>query len=73
MLKIREPDSEYIIKMCSAKCIYIDDSFYEQKMGEKIGASSNSGYKSYPVQVVAFRIGWFIRTEDGKNFLLELL
>lgn len=42
-------------------------------MGEKKLASSKDGHKSYPVNVVAFRIGWIIRTEAGKDFLDEVL
>lgn len=43
-------------------------------MGEMADSDvGGTGYKSFPVKVVAFRIGWIIRTEDGKNFLNEIL
>ena len=70
VLKIEESDSDLIVKMCSTQCIYVDDLFYSKNMGEK---KNKDGYKSYPVNVFAFRIGWIIRTDEGKDFLNEVL
>ena len=41
-------------------------------MGES-KQTGHRGIKSFPVKVVAFRIGWIIRTEAGKDFLDQVL
>jgi len=42
-------------------------------MGEKI---ENPNYSSYPVKVVALRIGWMLKSDDGidgRYFLTEIM
>ena len=54
--------------MTHSSTIQIDNEFYKNEMGEEEG----SGQRSFPVDVTAMRIDWFIMTEDGKKFLEKL-
>lgn len=59
--------------MTEASSIYVDERFYNDRMGEQI---NNSDCSSYPVRVLAMHVGWMIKSEDrldGRHFLQEIL
>ena len=62
VLKIPTPLSKEIVAMKESPTIYIDRDFYVGQMGERPNDTSCS---SYPVRVVALRIGWMLHSEDG--------
>jgi len=40
-----------------SKCLYLDDKYYRGVMGED---KLNHTFKSYPVSMIALRIGWIL-------------
>lgn len=73
VLKVKNAHSPDIIRMTEANSIYVDNKFYREKMEERINDKDCS---SYPVKVVALRIGWFLKSGDhvdGRYFLAEIL
>ena len=73
VLKVRKAHSDDIICMTESNTIYVDDKFYKEKMNEK---SEDPECSSYPVKVVAIRIGWILKSDDhidGRYFLQEIL
>ena len=73
VLKVGKAHSDDIICMTESNSIYVDDKFYKEKMGERL---NDPDYSSYPVRVVALRIGWMLKSEDhidGRYFLQEIL
>lgn len=60
--------------MSESNTLYVDQLFYSQMMGENINKTS---YSSYPVKVVALRIGWMLQSKsdgiDGRYFLTEIM
>ena len=46
----------------------IDEKFFEVSMQEV----KSRDIKSYPVEVVALRVGWVIQTQAGYDLLIEM-
>lgn len=73
VLKVSNSHSDEIIKMEESNSIYVDNKFYRESMGENVDDPS---YSSFPVKVVALRMGWMLKSEDhqdGYFFLCEIL
>jgi len=59
--------------MSESNTLYVDQLFYTQNMGENLNKTT---YSSYPVKVVALRIGWMLQSSDGidgRYFLTEIM
>ena len=59
-----------IVNMTHSSTIQIDNDFYKTHMGED---ANNQNQRSFPVNVTAMRIDWWIMTKEGKFFLESLL
>ena len=72
IIKVDKIHNKEIISMKESNCIYVDNKFYREVMGERMEDPSCS---SYPVKVVAFRMGWMLKSEDhdGYQFFQEIL
>ena len=59
--------------MTDANTNYVDARFYKEKMDEQ---KDNPNCSSFPVQLVALRVGWMLKSKtgpDGREFLSEIL
>lgn len=70
LLKVAEPMNDNIVAMATSHTAYVDDLFFEEKMGED---KTNPKYKVHPVEVLSLKIGWIINTPEGKEFLQAIL
>lgn len=71
VLKVSEPLSKEIIAMKESSTVYVDETFYQEEMGE----DETGDNISYPVKVVALRLGWMLQSQsahDGYKFLKEI-
>jgi hypothetical protein len=59
-LKVASPLNDRIIAMTHSNCIYVDEQFFKEGMKE------NQNSQSYPVNVIAVRIGWIFKDAVGK-------
>lgn len=57
--------------MSSSQVNYADERFYQDSFGEiqDFGSEANT----FPVKVVTLRIGWIMKTQDGQDYLNEIL
>jgi len=55
--------------MGPAHCIYVDEKYYKDFMGED---KTNVDYSSYPVNVVGLRLGWVLNDVEGKLLLQKI-
>lgn len=56
------------VGIASSNTSYIDDAFYVREEMEILGA-----HKACPVTFHLVEIGWLINTEDGENFMKDLV
>lgn len=59
--------------MSESNSIYVDHKFFKKSMNE---LSDDPESCNFPVKVVAFRMGWFLKSDDGldgRYFLQEVL
>jgi len=70
LLKIREPLNSQMVSMRRASFAYLDDKYYADEMDED---KANPEYSSYPVSVVALRIGWMVNEDYGKKLLQAIV
>ena len=66
-LKISNPLEEDIIRITESPSVLIDDNYYRKTMGE------SPENRSYPVHIKAIKMGWLLKSEEGIEFLKELL
>lgn len=59
VLKVGGALSEEIVAMKESGTVFVDDLFFSKAFGED---KKNTSYKSYPVQIVSFRIDWVLNT-----------
>ena len=57
-----------IVKLAQSSAIYIDQKYFADKMDD-----NPNNFHSYPVNVMAIKVGWLINTPQGKEFLKEIL
>ena len=63
ILRVYQPQNEYIIAVSSSTSSYVDDVFYREQFSE------DKEYQSFPIKMVALEIGWIINQPEGVNFL----
>ena len=82
VLRINQPFSKDIIAIADASSQFIDDLFFQNKMGEKKEKEQMALHDvvSYPVKIVCLRVGWIIYDEkinsmsrDGHKFLQSIV
>ena len=54
ILRVYQPQNEYIIAVSSSTSSYVDDVFYREQFQE------DKEYQSFPIKMVALEIGWII-------------
>ena len=72
-MKVSKAYNNEIVRMSEANSVYVDNKFYEEHLGESLNDPDCS---SFPVKVVAFKIGWMLQSDDefdGYQFLQEIL
>ena len=55
--------------MSVSKSLYVDGTWFNKNMGEE----KTLGNKNYPIEMKAMKIRWFILSQYGNEFLLEIL
>lgn len=73
VLKIKKAYSDEIIIMEESNSIYVDNRFYTEQLKER---QHDRNCSSFPVNVVAMRIDWILKSPDnidGFYFLQEIL
>lgn len=63
---------DQFVSMAYTSFSFTDRKFYAKMMNE-VSLDQDAQYTSYPVQVQALQSDWIIKTEDGKNFLQQIL
>lgn len=63
---------DQFVSMAYTSFSFTDKKFYAKMMNE-VSLDQDAQYTSYPVQVQALESDWIIKTEDGKNFLQQIL
>lgn len=63
IIKMQDSYNDEIVVMLESSTSYIDQDFFN-RMGEDI---DNNSYHSYPVNIVAVRIGWLLNDEESIN------
>lgn len=62
ILKVRRAYNDKIVSISESNSIYVDNQFYVQHMDER---PDDPDCSSFPVKVVAIRVGWMLRSSDG--------
>ena len=57
--------SEDIVAIGDAYSQYVDETYYNNKLGERL----DKDFQSYPVKMWLIEIGWVISDPDGFKFL----
>ena len=72
-MKIKQAYNDEIIGMTESNSVYVDNKFYKDQLNERLDDPNCS---SFPVKVVAMKIGWMLNSNDqydGYLFLQEIL
>ena len=51
-------------------CSYIDDLYFSEQMGEK---QEGNDLRTYAVRILQIRADWILNSNDGIDFLREIL
>lgn len=78
LLTVNKSLTEDIVAMSDAQSIYVDDLWFKKKMHEKSfknkeGEKVHNDFKNFPIEVKAIKIRWFINSDYGKKFLIQIL
>ena len=66
----KQTESTDILVCTPSSCSYVDDEYFELKMGE---AANDPGSLTFAVNIQSVRADWIINDEEGLLFLKELL
>lgn len=73
VMKVKKAYNDEIVRMTESNSVYVDNKFYAEQLKERLDDPNCS---SFPVKVVAMKIGWMLKSDDefdGSQFLQEIL
>ena len=79
-MRVKEPFSDFIVAAKSSETMDIPTNYlehdYDLTQGDKKSKRTKidmSSCESYPIKMVALRVGWIINTQEGRDFLQAVL
>lgn len=60
-MKVKKAYNDEIVGMTESNSVYVDNKFYKEQLKERLDDPNCS---SFPVKVVAMKIGWMLKSED---------